>query len=146
DGIIAEILFQVDDVVQVGQTIAIIETSNGVETATPAQTEAKAETPTPEVVAAVEETVASAKENVQPVQSSSERFYSPLVRNIAKKEGISQTELDAINGTGKDGRVTKNDILSYLENRGSQPAPQSQTTLQQPAAIAQPVQKATPVS
>src|SRR5690606_21546468 len=84
DGIIAEILFQVDDVVQVGQTIAIIETSNGVETATPAQTEAKAETPTPEVVAAVEETVASAKENVQPVQSSSERFYSPLVRNIAK--------------------------------------------------------------
>jgi 2-oxoglutarate dehydrogenase E2 component (dihydrolipoamide succinyltransferase) len=146
DGVIAEILFQVDDVVQVGQTIAIIETSNGVETAAPAQTEAKSETPAPEVVAAVEETVAVAKETVQPVQSSTERFYSPLVRNIAKKEGISQNELDSINGTGKDGRVTKNDILSYLDNRGSQAAPQTHAAAQQPAVSSQPVQKATPVS
>jgi len=146
DGVIAEILFQVDDVVQVGQTIAIIETSNGVQTAAPAQTEAKSETPVPEVIAAVEETVAVAKETVQPVQSSTERFYSPLVRNIAKKESISQNELDSINGTGKDGRVTKNDILSYLDNRGSQFAPQTQAAVQQPAATSQPVQKATPVS
>jgi 2-oxoglutarate dehydrogenase E2 component (dihydrolipoamide succinyltransferase) len=146
DGVIAEILFQVDDVVQVGQTIAIIETSNGVQTAAPAQTEAKSETPAPEVIAAVEETVAVAKETVQPVQSSTERFYSPLVRNIAKKESISQNELDSINGTGKDGRVTKNDILSYLDNRRSQFAPQTQAAVQQPAATSQPVQKATPVS
>jgi 2-oxoglutarate dehydrogenase E2 component (dihydrolipoamide succinyltransferase) len=146
DGVIAEILFQVDDVVQVGQTIAIIETSNGVETATPVQTETKAETPAPEVVAAVEETVVAAKEAVQPVQSSSERFYSPLVKNIAKQEGISQTELDSINGTGKDGRVTKSDMLGYLENRGKQTAPQTQATAQQPAVSTQPVQKATPVS
>src|SRR5690606_24673202 len=146
DGVIAEILFQVDDVVQVGQTIAIIETSNGVETASPAQAEAKAETPSPEVVAAVEETVVAAKEAVQPVQSSSERFYSPLVRNIAKKEGISQTELDSINGSGKDGRVTKNDILNYLENREKQPIAQTQATVQQSAVPSQPVQKSAPVS
>ncbi len=145
DGVIAEILFQVDDVVQVGQTIAIIETSNGAETASPVQTETKAETPAPEVVAAVEETVIAAKEAAQPVQSSSERFYSPLVKNIAKQENISQTELDSITGTGKDGRVTKNDMLAYLENRGKQTAP-APATVQQPAVVTQPAQKATPVS
>lgn len=140
DGVLSEILFQIDDVVQVGQTIAIIETSNGVETA-PAQAEIKTETPAPEVVAAVENTVLAAQETLQPVESSSGRFYSPLVKNIAKKEGISQTELDALTGTGKDGRVTKNDILSYLENRGKQ----ATIKPQQAAVASQPVQK-TPVS
>lgn len=145
EGVLAEILFNVDDVVQVGQTIAIIETSNGAETAAPAQAETKSETPAPEAVAAVEQTVVAAKETAQPVQSSSDRFYSPLVKNIAKQENISQTELDAISGTGKDGRVTKNDILSYIENRGKQTAP-VQAAVQQQAATSQPVQKAAPVS
>lgn len=145
EGTLAEILFNVDDVVQVGQTIAIIETSNGVETAAPAQTEAKVETPTPEVVAAVEETVIAAQEAVQPVQSSSDRFYSPLVKNIAKQENISQTELDSITGTGKDGRVTKNDMLAYLENRGKQTA-STPATIQQPAMASQLVHQSTPVS
>lgn len=144
DGVLAEILFQVDDIVQVGQTIAIIEISNGVETSAPFQTEDKTETPTLEVVTAVEETVAAAKEAVQPVQSSIERFYSPLVKNIAKQEGISQSELDTISGTGKDGRVTKNDILSHLESRGNQR--DVQTPVQQPLVTSQSVQKAAPVS
>lgn len=48
-----------------------------------------------------------------------------MVRNIAKQEGVSQTELDAIPGTGKDGRVTKDDILSYIENRSAQPQVQA---------------------
>ena len=55
-----------------------------------------------------------------PIVSNGDRFYSPLVRNIASKEGISQTELDTVPGSGKDGRVTKNDIKAYLKNRATQ--------------------------
>jgi 2-oxoglutarate dehydrogenase E2 component (dihydrolipoamide succinyltransferase) len=124
EGVLVEQLFNVDDVVQVGQTLAIIETEGG--DAAPAKKEEKAETPVevaPEVVSKVEETVVKAKEAIQPaIESTGDRFYSPLVRNMASAEGISQAELDAIPGTGKDGRVTKNDMLAYLENRGKQPA------------------------
>ncbi|MFD0963039.1 dihydrolipoamide acetyltransferase family protein [Pseudofulvibacter geojedonensis] len=118
DGVIAEILFNVDDVVQVGQTIAIIETEGGEVSATPTVTEAA-----PAAVAEVTKTVEVAKQAVNETAdfSGSDKFYSPLVKNIAKEEGISVAELDSINGTGKDGRVTKNDILDYLKNRGSQP-------------------------
>ena len=128
DGVLVERLFEADDVVQVGQTIAIIETdgdlgSNGVDLAETEVQENTAETPAPEVVAAVEERVAEAKASTQPViENKGERFYSPLVRNIASEEGITQNELDAVPGTGKDGRVTKNDILSYLKSRTSTPA------------------------
>ena len=124
EGVLVEQLFNVDDVVQVGQTLAIIETKGG--DAAPAKKEEKAETPVevaPEVVSKVEETVVKAKEAIQPaIENTGDRFYSPLVRNMASAEGISQAELDAIPGTGKDGRVTKNDMLAYLENRGKQPA------------------------
>ncbi|EDP69598.1 dihydrolipoamide acetyltransferase [Flavobacteriales bacterium ALC-1] len=124
DGVLVEKLFNVDDVVQVGQTIAVIETEGGdtVEVKAPA-TEPVAEPEAPKAVAEVAQTVVAAKANVEPVISSGERFYSPLVKNIAKQEGISQNELDAIPGTGKDNRVTKNDIKNYLASRGSTPAP-----------------------
>ncbi|AZJ35366.1 2-oxo acid dehydrogenase subunit E2 [Tenacibaculum singaporense] len=120
EGTLVEILFEKDAVVQVGETIAIIETE-GEEGAT---TDAlKKEEVKPEIVAAVEKTVEVAKETVTTTidTSSSDRFYSPLVKSIAQTEGISVEELETIKGTGKEGRVTKNDILSYLENRGSQP-------------------------
>ncbi|MDX1774380.1 dihydrolipoamide acetyltransferase family protein [Oceanihabitans sediminis] len=132
NGVLAEILFQVDDVVQVGQTIAIIETDAdaSVAPAAPKEEAPKQE----EAVAEVTQTVVAAQETAAPVISSGDRFYSPLVKNIAKKEGLSQEELDAVPGTGKDGRVTKNDILAYVENRGSQPAPVATT----PAAAAKP--------
>jgi 2-oxoglutarate dehydrogenase E2 component (dihydrolipoamide succinyltransferase) len=117
-GVLVEQLFKVDDVVQVGQTIAIIETEGTASVSVPSKNEEAA--PAPEVVEAVEKTVVAAKESVAPVVSSSDRFYSPLVKSIAAAEGISQQELDAIQGTGKDGRVTKNDILAYVENRGDQ--------------------------
>jgi 2-oxoglutarate dehydrogenase E2 component (dihydrolipoamide succinyltransferase) len=58
--------------------------------------------------------------------SGSDRFYSPLVKNIAKKEGISFEELEQLEGSGKDGRVTKNDILGYVDNRGEAPKLQLQ--------------------
>lgn len=123
-GTLVEILFNVDDVVQVGQTIAIIDTEGGAVSAPPA-----AETqPEPAVVAEVEKIVEKAQETVAapvaaPVDfSGTDRFYSPLVKNIAKSEGVSLQELEKIQGTGKDGRVTKDDILTYVKDRSAQPA------------------------
>jgi 2-oxoglutarate dehydrogenase E2 component (dihydrolipoamide succinyltransferase) len=126
DGTLVEKLFDVDDVVQVGQTIAVIETEGGatVEVKAPAAepvVEAAEEEKVPKAVAEVSNTITAAKAAVEPIISSEDRFYSPLVRNIAKQEGVSQEELDAIPGTGKDGRVTKNDIKAFLEQRSSQP-------------------------
>ncbi|SDI02258.1 dihydrolipoamide acetyltransferase family protein [Winogradskyella thalassocola] len=126
DGVLVEKLFNVDDVVQVGQTIAVIETEGGgtVEVkATASEPEPVAEPVAPKVVAEVAQTVVAAKASVEPVVSTEDRFYSPLVKNIAKQEGISQAELDTISGTGKDERVTKNDIKAYLESRSSAPSP-----------------------
>ncbi|PTX59012.1 2-oxoglutarate dehydrogenase E2 component (dihydrolipoamide succinyltransferase) [Kordia periserrulae] len=154
DGVLVEILFNVDDVVKVGETVAIIETDGE------GNTETEAAEPTPEVAVKGEpaeaelaaQAVVKAKETVSNDFSTSEKFYSPLVKNIAKEEGISVDELDAIAGTGKDGRVTKNDILSYVENRGKAPA-QPQKTEAPKAAVkeaAKPVAsksaQATPVS
>lgn len=120
DGVLVEKLFNVDDVVNVGQTIAIIETDGDApETAAEPKEES---TPEPEAAQEVAKTVEVAKETAEPITSNGDRFYSPLVKNMAKTEGISQSELDAIPGTGKDGRVTKNDMMAYLENRGNQPA------------------------
>ncbi|WP_091466708.1 dihydrolipoamide acetyltransferase family protein [Flavobacterium urocaniciphilum] len=114
-GTLVEILFNVDDVVQVGQTIAIIETEGGAVEAAPAA--AKVETP---AVAEVAKAVEVAKEAVAaPDFSTSEKFFSPLVKNIAKEEGISLAELESIAGSGKDGRVNKEDILKYIETRKS---------------------------
>lgn len=121
DGVLIEKLFDIDDVVQVGQTIAIIEISGaGDATSAPATATTPVKETTPAAVAAVAQTVVAAKDAVAaPVISSEDRFYSPLVKNIARAEGVAQAELDTIPGTGKEGRVTKNDILAYLENRGS---------------------------
>ena len=117
DGVLVEKLFDVDDVVQVGQTIAIIETSANEGAIVEETAESK---PAPETIREVEKQIETAKEIVHtPVESKGDRFYSPLVKTIASTEGISQQELDGIKGTGKDGRVTKNDILNYLEHRST---------------------------
>jgi 2-oxoglutarate dehydrogenase E2 component (dihydrolipoamide succinyltransferase) len=148
-GTLTEVLFKVNDVVQVGQTIAYIETEGGVVVDAP-----KEET-TAANIQAIEKTVDAATHAVAaPVDfSESEKFYSPLVKNIAKEEGISLTELEAMTGTGKDGRVTKNDILEYIKTRGSQPAQTAQpvavpVAIQQQATNNQQpvVAKAAPVS
>ncbi|MGL2966714.1 dihydrolipoamide acetyltransferase family protein [Flavobacterium sp. XGLA_31] len=132
-GTLTEILFQVNDVVKVGQTIAIIETEGGSVAAAPVAETVAA--PVAEVV----KTVEAAQTIAAPADfKSSDKFFSPLVKNIATAEGISLTELESIAGSGKDGRVTKEDILNYIKNRGSQPAaaaPAPKTT----APIATPV-------
>ena len=155
DGILVEILFDKDAVVEVGQTIAIIETEGTDITAHTPATETKADTPnkveTPAEVAEVEKTVTNAMETVsQPITKISEsgKFFSPLVRNIAQAEGVSMKELETIAGTGKDGRVTKKDILSYVENRSSAPSkPTPVESAQQPVKEeVKEVAKAAPIS
>lgn len=115
-GTLVEILFQVDDVVQVGQTIAIIETEGGAIATT---SEVKSEVPV--AIVEVEKTIEVALETSAPaVFSGSDKFFSPLVKNMAKTEGISLTELEAIPGSGKDGRVNKEDLLKYIASSKSQ--------------------------
>ena len=133
-GILVEKLFDINDVIQVGQTIAIIEIAE--EGAVPEVSAPVAENeviPTKEIIAAVEAPVLETAPSV--VQSSDSRFYSPLVKNIAAAEGISQQELDQISGTGKDGRVTKNDILQFVRNRSTQPLIKETTTINKEALL-----------
>ena len=148
-GILVEQLFKKDDLVQVGQTIAIIETEGGVITES-----VKAEIPIvePIAVAEVAKTVEAAKDyvaaaNVASKQdfSQSDKFLSPLVRNIVKEEGISPTELEQISGTGNEGRITKNDILDYIINRSKTQSEIPQTPVaptviiqEAPKVVAQP--------
>ncbi|WP_147675992.1 dihydrolipoamide acetyltransferase family protein [Algibacter pacificus] len=122
DGVLVKKFFNVDDVVQVGQVIAIIETEGDIEKTT-TDIEEQVEVENNEVQAAehIEQTINVAKEAVTSIVSNGTRFYSPLVKNIAKAEGVTQAELDMISGTGKDNRVTKNDILNYIENKGVTP-------------------------
>ena len=130
-GTIVKILAQVNDVAAVGAPIAIIETEAAVDA--PAQAAAPVETAAPAPQAAAQEietsiaaaaaTVAPAASNAPIAKNSNGRFYSPLVRSMAKEEGISQAELDAIAGSGKDGRVTKTDLLAYIEGGRAQSAP-----------------------
>ena len=136
-GVLSEILFNVDDIVKVGQTIAIIETEAQVplpEVVTPEVA--------PESIVAVEEIIEKAVATVsEPANfSSSEKFFSPLVKNIAKQEGVSISELEAINGSGKEGRVTKEDILKFVDSlKSNVAAPVSIPTTSTPQTKAAPV-------
>jgi len=120
-GVITEILYKENDVVPVGSVIARIDTGNGVVGGGVAASAAPAPTPAAPA-AAPAASKAAAPVASAPVNNSGSRFYSPLVLNIAAKEGIGMAELEAIPGTGNEGRVTKKDILEYVANRGSQPA------------------------
>jgi 2-oxoglutarate dehydrogenase E2 component (dihydrolipoamide succinyltransferase) len=119
-GVLVEILFQKDDLVQVGQTIAIIETESGSETtATPAASKSTASEVSGDSTKEVPTFQLENKEEVPFDASQSDKFFSPLVKNIAKEENVTIAELDTIAGTGKEGRVTKEDILGYVEGRKS---------------------------
>jgi 2-oxoglutarate dehydrogenase E2 component (dihydrolipoamide succinyltransferase) len=123
EGTLVQILYQQDDVVAVGETIAIIEIEG--EDSESEQADAANHADTSQV-AAVEKTIEKAVEVVStPISKNSDsgKFYSPLVRNIAKTEGVSMEQLETISGSGKDGRVTKEDILLYLENGIPVPKP-----------------------
>jgi len=157
-GILVEQLFGKDDLVQVGQTIAIIETEGGAAAAP--ETSSVEETAVPEAAAEIEKTIEAVKETVTTAEdfSGSEKFFSPLVKNIAKEENISLNELENMAGSGKDGRVTKEDILKYIEDRKSgvaatpqaieapKPIVEAPKAVQTPEPVVQKSQQAVPVS
>ena len=118
EGVLIKQLFNEDDVVLVGQAVAIIET----DASAAGSSAPKASTETPKEVSVAEEIVEKAMEKTTlPKSSDSNKFFSPLVRSIAQEEGMSMTELESVAGSGKDGRITKKDILAYLTNRSSAP-------------------------
>ena len=116
EGVLIQKLFEVDAIVEVGQTIAIIETDSDTVAVTVSAPEAL-QVSEPKEVEQLEISITKIQDEVNIVRSNDTRFYSPLVRNIAKKEGITQIQLDSIQGSGKDARVTKKDILAYLANK-----------------------------
>lgn len=133
EGTLKEVFFEEGAVVEVGKVIAVVEmegegsadADTAPATETKPQAEAKAvEQKSAPVVAAVEDT------------SEATRFYSPLVKNIAKTEGVSMSELESISGSGKDGRVTKQDILDFLKNKPAGAAAVTKAPAAIPAAPA----------
>lgn len=160
-GTLVSIISNINDVAQVGQAIAIIETeatgdASAEAPATQAAEPAKAPETSPaveKVAAQLETEVAAAAQTASvetphaPIaKNSNGRFYSPLVRSMAKTEGIGQAELDQIQGSGKDGRVTKKDVLAYLESGRTAPAaaPAPAATPAAPAAPKAPAASAAP--
>ena len=125
-GIVSEILFKVDEVVKIGQVMAIIETQESADASAPPQQTAEI---LMQNISDIKETTLSPQIDF----SGTERFYSPLVKNIAKQEGISLDELAHIEGTGLNNRVTKDDILAYIAHRTQ---PKATTVAPIPAAPA----------
>ena len=127
-GVLKEVLFQVNDVVPIGTVIARIETNNEIKAETSVTS-----TPTPEIIIENQPLVVEKKDILDekeipfnPTNStfqsnintkSEDKFYSPLVLNIAQSEGVNFSELEKIPGTGSNGRVTKNDILQYIGSK-----------------------------
>ncbi|MBV6478089.1 MAG: Dihydrolipoyllysine-residue acetyltransferase component of pyruvate dehydrogenase complex [Ignavibacteria bacterium] len=126
-GIITEILFKEGDTVEVGKVIAMLDT-NGKSSDAGKSADLEVKEPVKEVkkeIEKVDTTETAEKPKIEipiPTQSVKSKFYSPLVLNIAQKEGIGMSELESIQGTGVEGRVSKKDILSYLKTRSEKPA------------------------
>ena len=138
-GRLTEILAEAGDTVEVGQVIAIIESG---EAGARSEAESTAEQEEPSAPA-----VNNGAHRSEPVGATAEepgstgddgRFYSPLVRSIAREEGIPRQELEQIEGTGKEGRVSKEDILNYIEQKKSSPQKQRPAARTQQAPVRQP--------
>ncbi len=136
EGVMEEVLFNVNDVVPIGAVIARIRTEGGAQSAAPAATAQPApsvQQPAPASTPSAQPTETETSE--VEYSSNGNRFYSPLVLNIAAQEGVSMTELEKIPGTGNEGRVTKKDILQYVSDKRSDKAPQA---AEQPAKAREP--------
>ena len=124
EGVILEQRFKENDVVQVGETLLVIETEEEIDSISlpdqskkPTEPEKNKKSETEVVASILEEEMDSIDNLITSRVEPSKRFYSPLIKSISKKEGILQEELDRIPGTGKNQRLTKSDLLNYLENR-----------------------------
>ena len=113
-GILIKKLCKVNDVVKVGEPIAVIEIENSLGASCETKPVLKPEKSENEV----QEIIYKANKIIEPPKKySTNKNYSPLIRSISKKEGLSESELEKIIGSGKDGRVTKNDLLNYLSSK-----------------------------
>lgn len=142
DGVIEQILFKEGDVVAVGQAVAIIATEAAVASTPASAPSGEKEAAAVPLPTSVKE-AADSKPAASPVtldKPVSDRFYSPLVMNMARTEGIAMNELEMVPGTGKDGRVSKKDMLAYLKTRTAAPVIQTAATAAPAAASAAPVQ------
>lgn len=141
EGVVKKIFFKQDEVVAVGTVIAVIGLDGGDAVGTEEQEDAEPvseeENPSPAPEATAEKASGTA------LTSSQGRFYSPLVRTIAGKEGVSQDELDSIQGSGLKGRVRKEDLLDYIDLRGGAKPHESEKST--PPAPAQESTKTEPV-
>ena len=150
-GKIVKILKQKDEVAKIGEAIAILETEGGSQDSQEPETKSYEEVkdqivqPEPEVVSALEQPLSNYSDNLFSNQNS-DIYLSPLVKSIVQEEKISESELKSIKGSGLEGRITKEDILGFLQNRGavqSAPAPQTVTQAVSPVksqpAPAQPI-------
>ncbi|MFY1046474.1 dihydrolipoamide acetyltransferase family protein [Chryseobacterium sp. GP-SGM7] len=144
-GKIVKILKQKDEVAKVGEAIAILEIEG--EGGSTASEEVKTETSVPDA-----ETIKAIEEPLNPtatshVEFSGDLYLSPLVKSIAQQENISESELKTIKGNGLEGRITKEDILAHVANRGNQPAQQT-APVQEVAStpIPKPVAASTPAT
>lgn len=128
EGILTQQLFQDGDVVKVGEAIAMIDAEGASSNVAPPVASAPADTDSSVEVSVneIENQMVEAQNVAQPIKTEkpkgSNKFYSPLVMSIASQEGISSEELETIEGTGLEGRVTKADILKYIKTRGTKPA------------------------
>ena len=123
EGVLVKQLFKEDDIVLVGQAVAIIDTNVDSTQTDETPVVAKVEAEPSEELVKIEKIIEETIETTSfPKPSDSNKFFSPLVRSIAQKEGISGSELESISGCGKNGRVTKKDILAYLSKRSTSPA------------------------
>lgn len=153
DGTLVEWCVAEGDVVQVGAVIARYDVGGegSGDTAAPASAEAPAPAPSPAPVAPSAPSAAVVEEVMAPLEGGparkgpSGRFYSPLVRSIAEKEGISMAELESMSGSGAEGRVTKKDILSYVKGRGQAAPAATPAPVPAPAPVAKAAPAATSV-
>lgn len=118
-GVLVKKLYEKGDVVQVGEVIAIISTG-GADTKPSGGSGSEPVAVAQPKTAVVEKVAVAVQSNVEIAKTGSNgKFYSPLVRSIAKQEGISMNQLDSIQGSGENNRVTKKDILNYIQNGGA---------------------------
>ena len=142
EGTLVEVLFNEGDVVPVKTKIAVIDTDGEAAAVVASAPAAPAATPESNGAAVATPTATPSAPTPPPAASSSERFYSPLVKSLASKHGIPLDELDTVPGSGQGGRLTKEDFLKYVESRGAA-APASAAAPAQPATPA-PAAKAPP--
>jgi 2-oxoglutarate dehydrogenase E2 component (dihydrolipoamide succinyltransferase) len=150
-GVLSEVLFNENDVVPVKQKIASIDTEGAAKSAAPAPVAPKAPVapaPTP-APAPVAQQYTNGNGAHSAHAQTSDKFYSPLVKSLAEKHGVSLTELDAIGGSGAGGRVTKEDFYAYIGNRGGASAgspAMHAAPVHTPAPMAAPVVAAAPMA